>query len=58
MPLITFTDEAALTDWLARQSDLALSGYQQPNVFQNDGYPGNQRISREFLLSEIIRPAR
>ena len=57
-PLIAFGDEAAFADWLARQSDLSLSGDQLPNVFQNDTYPGNQRISRNFLLTEIMRPPR
>ena len=56
--LVAFGDEVAFADWLARQSDLSLSGDQQPNVFQNDTYPGNQRISREFLLTEIMRPPR
>ena len=55
-PLISFTDETAFVDWLARQSDLSLSGYQQPNMFQNDAYAGNQRITRAFLLTEIMRP--
>ena len=52
-PRISFSDEAAFTDWLARQSDLSLSGHVSPNVFEHDSHPGNQRITRAFLLDQI-----
>ena len=55
-PLIAFEDEAAFTDWLARQSDRSLSIDGQPDLFGAERYPSLQRITRAFLLAQIARP--
>ncbi|MFC4254182.1 hypothetical protein GRI97_02010 [Altererythrobacter xixiisoli] len=55
-PLLSFPDADRFTVWLARQSDASLSGHAaNPDIEDAIGFardPGNQRITRDLLLSD------
>ena len=53
--LLTFPDEQGFTQWLAAQTDLALSGRIPTGMPQFDLRPGNQRITRQLILDHLAR---
>lgn len=53
--LLNFVSEETFVAWLAEQSDLSLSGEIPTGAALFDSDPGNQRISRDFLVSEMAR---
>lgn len=56
-PILTFSDEASFTRWLAGQSDRTLSGHIPMGMPQFDMDPGNQRITRQLILAHISAKA-
>ena len=53
--LLTFPDEPGFTQWLAAQTDLALSGDIPTGMPEFDLRPGNQRITRQLILEHLAR---
>jgi len=53
--LLTFPDEPGFTQWLAGQSDLALSGRVPTGMAQFDRDPDNQRVTRQLILDHLAR---
>lgn len=53
--LFSFPDEPSFTQWLAAQTDLALSGRVPTGKPQFDLDPGNQRMTRQLILDHLAR---
>lgn len=53
--LFSFPDELGFTQWLATQTDLALSGRIPTGMPQFDRDPDNQRITRQLILDHLAR---
>lgn len=53
--LFAFPDEPGFTQWLAAQTDLALSGHIPTGMPQFDLDPDNQRMTRQLILDHLVR---
>lgn len=53
--IFIFPDEPGFTQWLAAQTDLALSGHIPIGLPQFDLDPDNQRITRQLILDHLAR---